>query len=312
MNITCPSRRRLLQALASLALLCPSVASLGDVFDHDFQKRVGDRAVFNTYGPACEINGVVQNENGDAFLESVQMANGDEFTEFYQPVAVHDFYFPSNGGRDIAVRGGTAITVGSQGKHYLGRMVNDGYDRTVSDADKEAFSKLTRQMFANNNLNNYIDMGGQSPYFEFIIEFNLALKDNDPEPDDFGELLYFERGGGGGNSWITLQAVDENGVGLGPELAISPHETLHTSPPTMVWAIRRSGRPNNDQYMGALDIDISRLGVTETQFLKVRRTKTSDSGWYSTGSGVDYNPDFKFMAVITHPDHLDYPLAQYD
>ncbi|MEE9405063.1 MAG: hypothetical protein V3V20_09220 [Algisphaera sp.] len=293
--------------LAGVALALPATFAQGDIYDHDFQKRVGDRAVFETSGPACEVNGQkVKNENGDAFLDAVKMPDGTVYTEFYRPVVVHDFTYKQGQGKDFMVKGGPLITEGLPGKHVIGHMVKDGSVKKITPADASAFSDLLRDTFANSNLNSLFDIGGANPDFDFIIEFNIALKDNDPEPDDLGELLYFERGRNGGNSWLTIQAVDENGAALGPALAISPYETLKTSPPVMIWA-------QHDQYVGAVEIDISRLGVSETRFLRVRKTLHSDSGWYDPADkAIDYNPDFKFMAVITHPAHLAYSRAQYD
>lgn len=145
-----------------------------------------------------------------------------------------------------------------------------------------------------------------TPNFGFTIVFEQPVRDSDPEKSDLrGELLYFERGSGGGNSWLTMQAVDEDGNALGPALAIGPQETFVTTPAFDAVV--------NNQQLGGLAIDVSRLGVDEVQFLRVRRTQPSnDDGYVSGVSGADFQPDFKLMAVITHPEDLTQTQALYD
>ena len=298
MKLTAENWLRRACALAVVGALCtPSIVG-AQTYEFEYQAPVGGVATFNVSGPATEVGGTVEDENGDAFLDSVEMPDGSVFTQYYRPVAVQGFAFTQCQGDAIAVKGGANITEGMPGTHLLGDMVDDGATAEFTNDDVAAFSELVRDTFANQNLNSYIDMGGEDPDFEFILEFDLVLKDNDPEPDDFGELLYFERGRDGGNSWLTIQAVDANGDPLGPELAVGPCETVLTTPPVMVMG-------SNQQYFGAVAIDISRLGVSETSYLKVRKTLTTDSGYFDAGqSQEDFNPDFKFMAVITHPDQL--------
>ena len=131
------------------------------------------------------------------------------------------------------------------------------------------------------------------------------MRDDDPTVSDaHGELLFLERGREGGNSWLTMQAVDAFGVPLGPELAVSPEETYPTTP---VFSVRTAS-----QKIGGLAIDVSRLGVPAVQYLKLSETRAEDPGYeplYTTG--IDFQPDFKLMAVITHPDDIAPPYG-YD
>ncbi len=289
---------------SALAVAC-SVAcgTQAQFYDHDFQEPVGDPAIFNVVGDAVK-DGPDHDSQGDAFLESVEFPGGKKFTQYYRPIAVTYFDAGDDTGRLLSVHGGSRITEGISGKWFLGDSVDDGGSSIATDADVEVFSERLRHALASNNLNWYMDCGG-NPVFEFILEFDLVLKDNDPEPDDFGELLYFERGTAGGNSWLTLQAVDEHGNPLGPELAISPEATYDTSPPTQI--------SHSSQYIGATSVDISRLGVSETRYLLVRSTRTTDSGHYNVSrGGIDYQPDFKFMAVITDPEQIALRTATYD
>ena len=146
--------------------------------------------------------------------------------------------------------------------------------------------------FNNNNLNNYLD-SSSGITFSFIIEFDLVVKDNDAGPDDLGEILYFERGSGGGNSWLKMQAVDENGAPLGPWLVIGPNETVQTTPVTTV--------TSSNGKVGTTAIDVSRLGVSEFKYLRVSNELNGEPAY---AGGGDTQPDFKIMAVMTNQGQL--------
>ena len=257
-------------------------------FTHDFQVPVSQEAQFNVSGAAT--GGDLE---GDAFLDSVVYTSGMEYTQFYRPDALTNLIIPAADAEHFHVRGGTNITVGRPGAHWL------------SDAEStEAFAGRVLDAFENRNLNHYFDIGGR-PTFSFVIAFQRAVRDDDPTVSDaHGELLFLERGREGGNSWLTMQAVDAFGVPLGPELAVSPEETYPTTP---VFSVRTAS-----QKIGGLAIDVSRLGVPAVQYLKLSETRAEDPGYeplYTTG--IDFQPDFKLMAVITHPDDIIPPYG-YD
>ncbi len=251
-------------------------------FPHSFQMPLSQKADFNVRGPATR--GDLQ---GNAFLEEVVYSDGKSFTEFYTPRQVHDLMVEPGGEDDFRIRGGLNIT---QGRPGLISVWGAG--------GTEAFKKLMVEVIANRNLNNYIDISRTSPDFSVTIEFRRPVRDDDPLSSDLrGELLYLERGTNGGNSWLTMQAVDEKGVPLGPPLAISPEETFPTTP---VFSVDQPS-----QQIGGLAIDVSRLGVSEVRFLNVRRTAATDDGYAPIfRAGIDFHADFKLMAVITHPDDL--------
>ena len=119
--------------------------------------------------------------------------------------------------------------------------------------------------------------------------------------DARGEILYFERGSGNGNSWIKMQAVDENGAALGPWLVVGPNETLQTTPQTAVYRM--------DQKMGTTAIDVSRLGVSEFEYLRISNVVKNEPAY--TGGG-DQNPDFKLMVVMTNEEQLAQLFGGYD
>ncbi|MEM7626110.1 MAG: hypothetical protein AAF333_10970 [Planctomycetota bacterium] len=286
---------------AALTLAGPASGQSLGYFSHDYQVPVTERATFNVSGAATL--GDVQ---GDAFLSSVVYLDDSEFTEYYTPVNISHFLGEAGKGKKLAIRGGNNITEGISGLHFVGGYAEGRRSDQITEADIEKFEASLRKVMANKNLNNYFDVAGGTHGFDFIMSFELPVMDDDPTQADVrGELLYFERGTGGGNSWLTLQAVDEDGNALGPAIAISPQETFPTSP---IFSVMRS-----DQKLGGLAIDVSRLGVSEVQHLRVRKTETTDDGYgpISRG-GVDFNADFKVMAVITHPDHLTTLAGLYD
>lgn len=256
-------------------------------YDFPFQFPVGQPATFYVVGPATGGSPDVQ---GDALLSQVEYPNGDVFIQYYKPVGVHGLWYSGDNTRWRVV-GGTNTTIGLDQMYVYGAA--DGNVNNVTAYDKEVFSDLMLSAYSNSNLNNYVDLSGGGPLFRFVIEFDLVLTDNDPDPDDFGEILYFERGAGAGNSWLKMRAVDENDVAQGPWLVITPSETVQTTPVTTVY--------NSTQTMGTSAIDISRLGVTEVQYLEVSNDVTGESAY--TGGG-DLQPDFKIMAVVTNEAQL--------
>ena len=126
-------------------------------------------------------------------LTRVQMPTGDDFRFFYKPEAIVDLgYFGYPGYEKYwSVLGGSRTTEGLSATHRF-----SDYDH--SEVAREAFANLTLTAFSNNNLNNYLDTSNNAAFWEITIKFEMVVKDNDPDPDEFGEILYFERGAGDG------------------------------------------------------------------------------------------------------------------
>lgn len=273
-------RNTLAQISVSVSMLVIGLCSLpayGQDYEFGFQNRVGALATFNVSGPATGNSPDVQ---GDAVLNTVEYPSGDVFISYYKPANVSDIQY----GGDTTkwrVRGGTNCTIGLSGGAY-----------PLSSVGLASFHDLMLTAFSNKNLNNYLD-SSSGITFSFIIEFDLVVKDNDAGPDDLGEILYFERGSGGGNSWVKMQAVDENGAPLGPWLVIGPNETVQTTPDTTV--------TSSNGKVGTTAIDVSRLGVSEFKYLRVSNELNGEPAY--TGGG-DTQPDFKIMAVMTNQAQL--------
>ena len=266
--------------LLGLALSSPALADRDEWRGMaEYQRRVGERAQF-----------YVEGQGANAMVSQVVMPNGETFTDFYRPVRIHHFLAEKNAGHRIRL---VRRNAGGQGVSAteLSDFFPDERKPAVTTQDREAFAVALTDALASPYLNDYIDVNADVG-FGFIIEFDMVLKDNDPGPDDFPELLWFERGPQGGNSWLTLQAVTRDGEPLGPPLVVGPRETVDMTPPTRA--------ANSDQTFGATGVDLSRLGVSETQYLLVRATTPKERRYEG-----DLEPDFKFMAVITHPEQLE-------
>lgn len=281
--------------LLGAALLSTAGAAALAGYEHDYQKLHGQRATFNVAGPAT---GDTPDVEADAMLTSVVYPNGEEYVFFYKPTEVTNITHNNTNFSKWGVRAGTKTSGDLSGFYTFGEQDGDG--SSVSAQDLEDFAGLMLQAFQTNNLNQYVDLGGGGGAtggdqfrFEFMIKFDMTVKDNDAGSDEFGELLYLERGSGYGNSWLKIQACDENGTALGPWLVIDPAETVQTTPETTVY--------RSSQKIGTTSIDISRLGVSEFEYLKV---SNDCPGEYAYTGGGDLNPDFKIMAVITNEDQL--------
>lgn len=277
-------------ALGGASFTCTLPAESADLsYLYSFQSRVGSSATFNVSGPATGSSPDVQ---GDAFLTSVLYPNSDTYIHYYRPSAVSDLSYTGDP-RRFRVRGGTNITMGVSGDHILGGGHADEEDE-LSASDYASFEAMMLKAFRNPNLNSYVDMGGSGPRFTFTIKFERKVMDNNAGSDDFGEILYFERGAGSGNSWLKMRAVDADNNALGPWLVIGPNETVQTSPETVVY--------RSDQKMGTTSIDVSRLGVSEFEYLQISNDVMGEPAY---AGGGDVAPDFKIMAVMTNESQMN-------
>ncbi len=287
------------QSLAALTIALVGGAGLSasaEPYVQRFQEPFGRQPVFHMAGNATDTHAQFD-PTGDGWLASVEMPDGTVLKHFYKPVGIHRLTSGGDMGHNhhIVQRG----MPDSGFATALGRFSNDSSDHNVTQADLIGFRDALQTSLADTKLTHYVDAINTDPHFSFIIEFEQPLMDNDDGPDEFGELLYFERGAGNGNSWLTIQAVERDGTPLGPPLAISPDETAQTVPAIQL----THGDANSAQRFGAVAIDLSRLGVSETRYLRVRHTIDSDPG-YRSDIPSDKAPDFKFLAIITHPDQL--------
>jgi hypothetical protein len=215
-----------------LAALVPISVATADGYPHDFQNPVGDSAIFHVSGPATEPHSSDRDTLGDAIVNMVEYPSGDSYLFYYTPSDVSDIQYTGDPSMWL-VNAGANTSVGLSGVYLLGSF--DGSPDDVSADDLAAFRTSMLSALQNRNLNNLVDLRSSASRFSFIVKFDVTVRDNDPGPDDFGEILYLERGNGSGNSWLKMQAVDEDGNALGPWLAIGPAETTATNPVSYIY-----------------------------------------------------------------------------
>ena len=277
--------------LATIVAVAPTPSVSIAAYEFPFQEQYGSPAQFLVGGP-----GVDRSSSGDVMMNRVVFNSGEDSRVFYRPTDVRDVSYVGDH-HQWRVRGGNDITVGEPGVNTLGRA--DGNNNDVTQADLDAFAAAMLEAFQNRNLNSYVDHNGGGT-FEFTLSFGEPIIDNDSGPDEYGELLYFERGAGNGNSWLKIQAVDAAGNALGPWFVIDPSETLQTTPQAILYG---------NQAVGTVAIDLTRLGVTEVEHIRVSNDVV---GEYAYTGGGDLQPDFKLLAVMTDPVEISRAMGTFD
>jgi len=105
------------------------------------------------------------------------------------------------------------------------------------------------------------------------------------------------------NSFLLIEAIDENGHLMGTPVLVSPDRPVHTTPEAWV------GVFNNDlsyrgwnQEMGAVSVDLNELGVSQVTRLRVSRSTVGENGLTEAmlAGSPDMNPDFKLIFVQTY------------
>jgi len=159
--------------------------------------------------------------DADVMLEQVLLPNGMQYTRFIHASSIDEFTFDGGTGT-LRVIAGTETT-GTEGSFRLEDL--DGNSSSVSPDDLALFNDRALSAFQNDNLNNYIDLSG-SHDFSCVVTFDRTVKDNSPDADSTPEILYFERGSGGSNSWLVIEAIDADGNVIGTPRVMSPSEAI--------------------------------------------------------------------------------------
>ncbi len=238
---------------------------------------------------AFYLNGYIDREH-DVDLGRVDFNNGTTYRRFIYADRVHSFEYsgPTNRKKMSINKGQHVTTLGEK----IDLRMLDGDGNNVSDTDRELFADAVKGAFRNANLNHYVDISGGGVTFSFVVEFERPIKDNDAGDDQVPELLYFERGANGSNSSLTIEALDADGNPIGHALVLMPDDAVHTIPRAQV---------TGGQYMSAVPLDLSKLGVDEVTSLRIRTPRAGDltTGGY-TYPGGEQAPDFKLVAVQTY------------
>jgi hypothetical protein len=248
------------------------------------------QAIFRVSGPVVES--ADSGGYGDLRLDAVEMPDGERTTRFVFARRISGLVFDGPVGRLRLIAGQRGADSWAD---VLGLEAQDGDRTNVSQRDQTLFAERMLDAFDNPWLNEHVELSGNYRY-EFTIEFEQTMVDDDAREDSFGEVICFERGAGAGNSWLRMQAVDENGAAQGEAIIVSPHEFRGTTPPAHVGLFDELGaRRNETEELGGATIDLTRLGVAELRFLKVSSPVAGHDGF----TGGETAADFKILGVMS-------------
>lgn len=187
----------------------------------------------------------------------------------------------------------------------------DGDGTSVSAEDRRLFANEIRDAFRNRNLNNYVDLIDPGESYALTVTFASELVDNDPgADDDVGELLYFERGFGGSNSYVMI-GLDNDGQPVGSPLTVmagqvvidprdeSRFSPLALTPRTEVSIYDSAGNVIGAQEMEGLALDLSEaFGVDRIRSVRVSVPPGELVG-VGPGGHYDTAPDIKLIGLDT-------------
>lgn len=253
--------------------------------------------VFRVSGPATN-----DNPDGNAWLNRVNYGGGLvlESTQFVYPSRVAGLQYNGGVGEMRVIAGSDTTHPGTKGVTTLEGM--DGDSGSISTTDIRRFQNQILDAFSNNNLNHLFDIIPSDRQFRFHVHFDQPIVDNDAGPDNFGEVVYFERGGNGSNSFIWL-AIGSNNKIVGKPYLVDPDTTLSPTPtnrPAFIRSYDPQGNPQGVQQVEGLALDISEaFGVTELSAIRVMSVQDYQgldgfTGWIN---GEDDAPDMKMFAV---------------
>ncbi len=260
----------------------------------------------NPYDTQPIFNVKTDGPRGDTIFRSADFGDRVPYTKYIFASGVRDFSFRGRPGATRVVAGPDTTTDGIV-RHRLGNA--DGDNGDVSGEDMDAFNDAILRVFQNTNLNNFLDNNGSSPEWSFVIDLERPLVDNEAGPDHVGEILFFERGANTANSFVVIEALDDDDDVIGTPFLVHPDEPVNMRPPAYVGVFRDDlSYADRYQEMGAVSVDLTRLGVASVQHLRVKRATIGENGLTSEmvgAMGRDLNPDFKLLFVET--DNVELP-----
>ncbi|MEL7472109.1 MAG: hypothetical protein AAGK04_02240 [Planctomycetota bacterium] len=235
---------------------------------------------------------------GDTVLRSIEFPGGWNYNKFIFAREVTGFAHEGDADDTRVVLGPNATGVAG----LAAGGASGNWDR-MDEGDAEAFEDALTQVMRNTNLNNFIDNNGSSPYFEFVLELEKPLKDNDPELDEVGEIIFFERGADTANSFLVMEALDTGGNVIGTPVLVHPDEPVSCTPAAHVGVYRSNlSYAGWSQEMGGVSVDLTRFGLSTVERIRVRRARVGHDGLTGdmVAGGRDLNPDFKLVFVQTY------------
>ncbi len=225
----------------------------------------------------------------DVLLDRIVFSDGVVVpsSAFVYPGQVHQLTYNGPLVR-FRTQNGQAATVGNPGLRYIEN--EDGNPSSISDQDRLFFADRMETAWANNNLNNRVQLQTQAGY-SFIVGLQTQIWDSNFSYDARPELFIFEDQG---NSVLTIQPLDEefNNIGTPAEVRAVDIASIN---PNKVWVGRwnQNGSPQSGTYeLKMYAIDLNRLGVTHLKWFRI----TTD-----VQGGGEASADLKIVAVDTSP-----------
>ncbi len=233
------------------------------------------------------IGGNGQNDGrNNIILDYVQYSETEIYTEFIRPQGLISLNMSEN-----TWKGGNLNVIAGKNTTGIGytKVVPDDRDgrAEAGEISRDAFKNEVLKASQSRNLNWFINSGVTDTSFEMTMDFS-----QDPLRH---RILFFERGPGGPNSIIQLEAVDAQGRKIGNSVRINPsqghmirHDFGGRDRDAAVYATTDGN--NGKQELGFYDLHVSDFGVSSVSFLPFTTPG-------SFGFSGDLQPDFKIMGT---------------
>jgi len=223
--------------------------------------------------------------DNDVLLQRVVWDDGSEFDEFIFATNVSDVQY-EGGLNKLRIITGHAGAVGTPGVYAI--QDEDGDGGSISETDKQLFADRILNAWNHDNINSYIHRRSKE-HFSCVVEYEETIRDNSPLGDDIGELIVFEVSG---NSWLQIEALDENGSVLGTPIVVGNYKKVY---PDRLYTRKyaNNGSPLCGSYeIKAIGVDLSDLGVNEARFFRFSKPE-------HPGGGGDIKASIRVVGVRT-------------
>lgn len=220
--------------------------------------------------------------SNDVWLDSIRYSSTEIYTGFLGPQAILNLNGPggssNTGHRVVGPRNSPSVADKAV-------VLDDGDGRFDGDEVSNAvFRQNATMAFQSRNLNYFYDVSSDGAW-SMTLDFR-----NNPFRN---KIVYFERGGGGSNSYMQLEAVDINGNRLGNAFLIRPRTSRDLGLQGSTYSLGKTASANTwSQTFSFYDLNVSDLGVSQISLLRI----SSPTG-VTLGAGEDLQPDFKIFAT---------------
>lgn len=164
-------------------------------------------------------------------------------------------------------------------------MVLDNKDGWLQgqEVSSSTFNSQIKDAFSSRNINHFVDIYCSDPCFRVDLKYDTPLSD---------KIFVSERGTGGSNSKMVLEALDASGKVVGTKLYVDPKNRVNTNlyGATYTSSSKNPTPTDQCQLISFYAFDVAQFGVSQISGIRVSTPKQS------LGSGQDYAPDFRVMA----------------